>query len=100
MLLAARDQLQNQLAAGKVVDIAALLKLDEALREHIPTGEPAGVQLTIQAAKLCAKCGAALEAEPPPVAEERPSPPPSKPRASSNVVPLKQPQRTIDNGTS
>jgi hypothetical protein len=93
MLLAARDQLQKQLAAGKVVDIAALLKLDEALRQHIPTGEPAGVQLTIQAAKLCAKCGAQLEAESRTVVEERPSRPPSKPPASLNVVPLKQPQR-------
>jgi len=37
--------------------------------------------------------GAALEAEPPPVANERPSPPPSKPPASVNVVLLKQPQR-------
>ena len=93
MLRLARQTLAERLIAGRDVDPNSLLRIDEALRQYMPTGEPAGVHLTIQVAKLCAKCRAELAVEPPPVAEERPSPPPSL-----NVVPLKQPQRTIDNG--
>jgi hypothetical protein len=94
----ARSTFAERLVAGRDIDPAALLRIDEALRQYMPTREPAGAQFTIQLAKLCAKCGAKLDVEPPPIAEERPSPPPSKPPASLKVVPLKQPQRTIDNG--
>jgi hypothetical protein len=90
----ARSTFAERLVAGRDIDPAALLRIDEALRQYMPTGEPAGVRFTIQVAKLCAKCRAELEVEPPPVAEERPSPPPSKPPTSLNVVPLKQPQRS------
>jgi len=94
-----REQIEIRLIDGRGdPDPDSLLKLDAALHQYMPTGEPAGVQLTIQVAKLCAKCRAELEVEPPPVAEEGPSPPPPKSPASLNVVPLKQPQRTIDNG--
>jgi hypothetical protein len=92
----ARSTFTERLVAGRDIDSAALLRIDEALRQYMPTGEPAGVQFTIQVAKLCAKCGAELL----PVEKERPSPTPSKPPASLNVVPLKQPQRTIDHGAS
>ena len=85
-----REQIEIRLIDGRGdPDPDSLLKLDAALRQYMPTGEPAGVQFTIQVAKLCAKCRAEFEVEPPPVAEERPSPPPSL-----NVVPLKQPQRS------
>ena len=90
----ARSTFAERLVTGRDIDPGALLRIDEALRQYMPTGEPAGVQFTIQVAKLCAKCGTELEVEPPPVAEERPSPPPSKPSAALNVVTLKQPQRS------
>ena len=87
----ARSTFAERLVAGRDIDPAALLRIDEALRQYMPTGEPAGVQFTIQVAKLCAKCGSQLDVEPPPIAEERPS-------ASLNVVPLKQPQRSNNGG--
>jgi hypothetical protein len=84
-----REQIEIRLIDGRGdPDPDSLLKLDAALRQYLPAAEPAGVRLVINAARLCAKCGAELEVEPPP----------SKPPASLNVVQLKQPQRTIDNG--
>ena len=99
LLKMAREQMEIRLIDGRGdLDPNHLLRIDDALRQYLPAAEPAGVQLVINAARLCHRCKAELEAQPPPVAEERPSPPPSKPPASLNVVPLKQPQRTIDNG--
>ena len=72
MLLAARDQLQKQLAAGKVVDVAALLKLDEALKAYMPAVE-SSVSVQLVPMTICARCRSEIEREPDP-------PPPDPPR--------------------
>ena len=76
MLLAARDQLQKQLAAGKVVDVAALLKLDEALKVYMLAVE-SSVSVQLVPTTICARCQSEIEREPNPPPPLRLLPPPS-----------------------
>jgi hypothetical protein len=77
LLKMAREQMEIRLIEGRGdLDPNHLLRIDDALRQYLPAAEPAGVQLTIQTARLCHRCKAELEAESPlsPPATE---PPPS-----------------------
>ena len=83
-----REQIEIRLIDGRGdPDPDSLLKLDATLRQYLPFAEPAGVQLVIKAARLCHRCKAELEAEPPPPLP--PVPPSVAAEGSDNVTPPK-----------